>query len=351
MAETTHSEPLLRGMRPEAARRRIASFGKRFSEAHLHFARHAAFPLAVTPDLLYRLWGNFQQDINRKRLKIPWIAVADLLLSDLCEEVGHELYEMDVTVRATLLQDLKADRNFGDKRIRELSEFLLVYVKKQLDNSYSDFAITQRWLALAYTHSQEAARELAQALYESLRQNDKAEQMRLASLIETFAEPLAGFTPLLTYARGIGYWVCGDKEGAVTQFNKMGGREVQGVALPIPEAVRDQVDTQVCPKCGNVTRASAKFCDECGTPLSVQAESVIDELKRHIQQQDAIIAGLKEQTQQLGESLNAERRASAAAARASAAERRADAAEARASAAEQRADHLQREINRLRSGQ
>ncbi len=85
----------------------------------------------------------------------------------------------------------------------------------------------------------------------------------------------------------------------------------------------------------------------------------IDELKAHIQQQDTIIAGLKEQAQRLGESLNtaeqrannAERRASAAAGRASAAERRADAAEARASAAEQRANNLQRQIDRLRSGQ
>jgi hypothetical protein len=39
-------------MKPEVARRRIESFAKRFGEAHLIFAYHAAFPLALTPDLL-----------------------------------------------------------------------------------------------------------------------------------------------------------------------------------------------------------------------------------------------------------------------------------------------------------
>src|SRR2546429_2730837 len=104
-------------MRPEVARGHIASFKKHFGEAHLYLACHAAFPLALTPDLLYRLWANFPHDIQGKQLKIPWIAVADLLLSSLCEEVGQELYEMNVFVRAALLSNLKANPNFGDQRI------------------------------------------------------------------------------------------------------------------------------------------------------------------------------------------------------------------------------------------
>src|SRR6266581_2669719 len=99
MNETTPSTMLQRGMTPEAAKRRIASFGKRFEQAHLYLAYHAAFPLALTPDLLYRLWANFPRNIHDEPLKIPWVAVADLLLSSLCDEVGHELYEMNVTVR------------------------------------------------------------------------------------------------------------------------------------------------------------------------------------------------------------------------------------------------------------
>ncbi|OCR02929.1 hypothetical protein BCD67_03285 [Oscillatoriales cyanobacterium USR001] len=117
-------------MRHEAAIRRIESFGKRFgpSRSHLYLAYHAAFPLALTPDLLYRIWANFQRDCLGKYLNIPWIAVADILLSNLCDDVGHELYEMDVAVRNELLKQLKEDSHFGKKRINELSNFLLAYV-------------------------------------------------------------------------------------------------------------------------------------------------------------------------------------------------------------------------------
>ena len=67
---------------------RIAEFQEHFGEAHLYFAYHAAFPFAMTSDLGYHLWSNFQRDkdgnlLKSKRgriLQIPWIAVADLLL-------------------------------------------------------------------------------------------------------------------------------------------------------------------------------------------------------------------------------------------------------------------------------
>src|SRR5260370_23473814 len=97
------------GMRSELARRSIASFSRRFGQAHLSLAHHAAFPLALTPDLLYRLWANFQRDMHGRRLNIPWVAVADLLLSSLCDEVGQELFEMNGAVRSELLRELKTD--------------------------------------------------------------------------------------------------------------------------------------------------------------------------------------------------------------------------------------------------
>ncbi|WP_375510021.1 hypothetical protein [uncultured Nostoc sp.] len=105
-------------VRPEVTNRRIESFSKRFGKAHLYLAYHAAFPLALTPDLLYRLWANFQQDIHGEMLGIPWVAVADLLLSNLCDEVGHELYEIDLAVRNELLNRFKEDEKFGQQRIQ-----------------------------------------------------------------------------------------------------------------------------------------------------------------------------------------------------------------------------------------
>jgi len=106
-------------MRREVTQRRIEAFGKRFGEAHLYLAYHAAFPLALTPNLLYRLWANFQRDIHGKVLSIPWIAVADLLLSSLCDQVGHELYEMENEVRNALLMELKFNPRFGVQRMNE----------------------------------------------------------------------------------------------------------------------------------------------------------------------------------------------------------------------------------------
>lgn len=182
-------------------------------------------------------------------LKIPWTAVADLLLSSLCNKVGNELYEMDAIIRTELLRDLVADPRFGDQRIIELSDFLLAYVQHRLygpDTYVRDFARTQQWTALAYTKTGEAARQLAEALLSSLREENIAEQVRLVSLIETFAELFIenGFVPLVSYARGIGYLAHGDVQSATTQFDQVAGRDhsiqIQGVRLPIPGRPRAQ---------------------------------------------------------------------------------------------------------------
>lgn len=231
-------------MKAEVANRRIESFGQRFGEAHLYFAYHAAFPLALTPDLLYRLWANFQRDINREVLSIPWMAVADLLLSSLCDEVGHELYEIDTAVRNALLRELKENPCFGEKRINELSDFLLTYVRQQLeshDPDIRDFAQAQRWTALAYTRPNEAARELALTLSQ-LKLTEKAEWVRMASLVETFAEPLADFQALLFYSRGMQNFTRGNLESASAEFSNLSGLDeyqvdVAGVNLLIPKDI------------------------------------------------------------------------------------------------------------------
>jgi DNA-binding response OmpR family regulator len=233
-------------MRPEVAHRRIEAFGKRFGEAHLYLAYHAAFPLALTPDLLYRLWANFQRDIHGEVLNIPWIAVADLLLSSLCDEVGHELYEMEKEVRNALLSELKANPGFGTERINELSDFLLAYVRQQLDSpdlDTRDFAQAQKWTALAYSRPSEAAREIACAL-SRLKLEDKTEWIRMTSLVETVAEPLAEFEPLLIYIRGMADFVRGNQEGTATQFRKLRGQQhevkVAGVRLNLRAAIENK---------------------------------------------------------------------------------------------------------------
>jgi hypothetical protein len=235
-------------LRHQVARRRITSFSKQFGQAHLYLAYHAAFPLALTSDLLYRLWANFPRDIHGKPLNIPWIAVADLLLSNLCDEVGRDLYEMNVTVRTELLSGLKTNANFGGDRIEELADFLLAYVRQRLDSPSHDirsFAQAQQWTALAYIRPHVAAREITLALSSILEQDDREEQIRLASLVEIFTEQLSGFTPLLLYAKGITHFARGEIEDAVIQFNKLASREkvveVEGVKLRIPAKVQQAI--------------------------------------------------------------------------------------------------------------
>jgi uncharacterized protein YjbI with pentapeptide repeats len=223
-------------------------------------AYHAAFPLALTPDLLYRLWANFQQDIHGELLNIPWEAVADILLSSLCEEVGHELYEMDSAIRNELLTRLKADEKFYNAnskqdRILQLSDFLLEYVDRQLqseDLDVRDFAEAQHWTALAYTKPGKAVEQIArafsqlQATASEFNSTDKTEILRLASLVETFAEPLAEaqLEPLLVYTRAMASFSRGDIKGATDQLSKIteaGKLEIAGQELPIPEQIKENL--------------------------------------------------------------------------------------------------------------
>lgn len=233
--------PALQRVRDNIARQRIEAFRKRYGQFHLSLAQQAAFPLALTPDLLYRLWASFPRDIHGEKLNIPWVAVSDLLLSSLCNEVDDELYEMNAAVRTELLNDLRVNPQLGSQRLNELSSFLLKYVEQQLeshDPDIHDFAQVQQWTVLAYTRPGEAARELALALHASITQNDVTEQIRMASLIETFAEPLVEFVPLLSYAKGVKSLARGDVESAKDQFDIVARREsaveVQGVSLPVP---------------------------------------------------------------------------------------------------------------------
>jgi GH25 family lysozyme M1 (1,4-beta-N-acetylmuramidase) len=183
------------------ARDSIQAFARRFNLPTLYFAYHAAFPMAITPDLLYHLWVNFRLDTQNRPLNIPWVATADLLLSDLVRPVGHEIYEMDGTVRDLLLDYLKnaSDEKifpcFGSLRLRELGDFLLEYITPQL-NAQNPFnqqrARTQQWVAQAYRDPPVAIQSLALQLIESIQKGDFSDQLRLNSIVRTLASALQG---------------------------------------------------------------------------------------------------------------------------------------------------------------
>lgn len=221
----------------------IQAFHGRFGEAHLYLAYHAAFPVALTPQLLYRVWANFQKDIQGQDLGIPWIAVADLLLSSFCREVGHELYEMEWETRKLLLDQLINHPRFSQKRIEQLANFLLACVQRQLNspkNSVRTLALAQRWTALAYTDPEAVAHDFALQL-RKLSLEEKTEWVRMSKLAETIAVPLreAQFEPLLIYLQGMRDLARSNPEAAKSQFQALPSTNnrmvVAGVTLSIPE--------------------------------------------------------------------------------------------------------------------
>ena len=130
--------------------RRIRVFEGRYGTNALYLAYHAAFPLTLTSDLLYCLRENFLPDI-------PWYAVADVLLSGLCQNVGYDLYEIEGKTRDGLLRGLYENKKFGEQRLKKLADFMSQYIKSrlQLEKNYRALVFGQRpdWTALAYLSS------------------------------------------------------------------------------------------------------------------------------------------------------------------------------------------------------
>jgi DNA-binding NarL/FixJ family response regulator len=221
------------------AQRRIEGFAKQFGEAHRNLACHAAFPLVLTPDLLYQIWANFVPEA-------PWTAVAQVLLSRLCRQVGYEMYEMDIADRNFLLRELK--EKFGQEKFDELGEFLLDYVAQRLtdDADMQYLREAQEWTALTYTKPDEAARELAKRLSERVQQGDMEEVLRLTSLVETLAEPLLeeGFEPLLVYGQGMKSFAKGDLVNAAKRFDDLSKNQSFEVKFNIPQIRLNQTASQ-----------------------------------------------------------------------------------------------------------
>lgn len=229
-------------MEHQEANQYIEAFEKRFGEPHLYLAYHAAFPIELVPDLTYSIWYRFQCDNNGRMLGIPWTAVSDLLLC-LCDEVGHELYKMPGVVRNQLLNKLQSNNKFGKTRISELHDFLLLYVKTNLEHENTDikdFAQAQRLTAWAYVTPDNATREIAVAFQTAFGQ-DTSELFRIASITRTLAEPLnktSESQPLLTYARSLEKLAHDDIKGAADQLRGCIGQNnlvrVAGIELNIP---------------------------------------------------------------------------------------------------------------------
>jgi anti-anti-sigma factor len=181
------------GLSRAEAQERLAAFQRRFGAPHLWFAWHAAFPQVLTPGLLNLLHLNFARDLHAAPLNVPWVAIADLLLSDLCRPLGGELFELYPAVRQVLLEGLLAQADpqafpyLGPYRLHELSAFTLAYIGRQLasaDPLLARRARLQELGALAQQQPKQAVRKFAEAIRRSIAEGQAGEQLRLARLAE-----------------------------------------------------------------------------------------------------------------------------------------------------------------------
>jgi hypothetical protein len=182
----------------------VDAFGARFGDAHVRFACQAAVPLALTPDLAYRLWDSFHGDAAGEPLRVPWVAIPDLLLSPLCQEIGPAVYQMDRDVRGELLRRLRADERLGLARLREVAEFLQQFYERAATSEDPDLRLlaeAQHDAALSVRDGAAAVSRLT-ARMSRLGAEDAAEWIRQESLVEAVGPLFAAGAPpeLVEYA-------------------------------------------------------------------------------------------------------------------------------------------------------
>lgn len=96
---------------PVSDQYRVRAFYRQFVEeyyehygfGHFLLAAYATVPAYLTPDLIHKIWQNFNNYRWREQEQIIHrVAAPDILLSPLCREVGYDLYEMYEPIRQAL---------------------------------------------------------------------------------------------------------------------------------------------------------------------------------------------------------------------------------------------------------
>ncbi|NEO36565.1 MAG: formylglycine-generating enzyme family protein [Moorea sp. SIOASIH] len=208
---TTSSSDQLTG---ELAKQQIERFVARFEPNYRYLACHCALPLVLTPELVNYIRVQFL--LNEE---VPWIAEADLLLSELCRPVGYELYAMTPAVRSHLLAQFETpefQHKFGTNRLKSVAQLLMDYVTYLMGthpaSRQREFQ-AQQWAAMVYLdqHRTQAEQEIAKALQGLVNRgkNGQAELARLQRLIQEFRPQLSQYDSLMKFAQSLGIWLNG----------------------------------------------------------------------------------------------------------------------------------------------
>lgn len=264
MSEFTHIKNFL----PEDSLdyQRLVAFHQKattlgYAQGHLWMACIAAFPAFLTPDLLYKLWLNFRQ-LNRKdgqKVIIDRMAVSDVLLSDLMEEIAVEVYAMRQPVRTALLAFI--DHEISSQKVdqdlmKRLADFVLRYVRSyQMEGESVTTAIreAQEWNALAYFNPTAAVNELKKALSQAAEQSAHQKLLRISLLLKQIddqqvalnrTEQRSQFRTLVDYSQGMQAFIRGNQQEAVDKFKSLPNSEQtkvttesKSIHLPIPKQI------------------------------------------------------------------------------------------------------------------
>ncbi|WP_392530119.1 SUMF1/EgtB/PvdO family nonheme iron enzyme [Nostoc sp. C117] len=202
------NSPLSDELTQELAQQQINRFVGRFEPSYEYLACHCALPLVLTPELVNYIRVQFL--LNEE---VPWIAEADLLLSNLCRPIGYELYAMTPVVRSNLLakfQEPAFQQKFGTNRLKSVAQLLMDYVTYLMRTRphKPDKLQAQQWAAMVYLdeHRTQAEEEIVTALQALVNRgkNGQAELAQLKRIIAEFRPQLSQYDRLRELAEEVG---------------------------------------------------------------------------------------------------------------------------------------------------
>lgn len=231
-----------------AEARQEAEFFRRQMDGELNYllACHASVSEVLNPEMLYLLRDNFKRDIYGTPLNIPWIAVSDLLLSNLCREIGYDTFEFHPYVRKVLYESLERNPRFGKQRLLELSDFLMAYIQPLLAHqspAQRREARRQRWVALSISHPELAAEEVATEYLEYQEKSNRAGQGYIRRFLEKAPVRNTHLAVLERYVAGTNELAKGDPEKAEEMLQGLGDSLQFGeVRLALPKTKQKETE-------------------------------------------------------------------------------------------------------------
>ena len=249
MADPTNISP----RQERQLNRFLRRFESRYGEGHFLFLCHAAFPIIVTPDLLYQLWFNFRlyhsAEDSKEVKTINEIVVSDILLSGLFEQAGHEEYEINKDLRAYLMEKLEA--RFGKKRLVNLARFLLKYSEhNRAEKEFERVQEIHSLAALSVLNPSEAARKIGENLGNAIREEKIGEQLRTYLLLDIFSKQDTAFEELYIFSKEIGNQLSGGEDSAITLPLLTANADHPDdhvISIPIPPNLRGKIKRESPP--------------------------------------------------------------------------------------------------------